>query len=229
MLNSRKHRILGMAPADIQFGVAHRLDKHLFPTETGEEGHSWSTQYWKIIREQEKAIATSRGALSKQSADKVKQVDPINAFKPGDWVLVESEGSIKTGRRKREGPFRVTSVTPTTIMYQSPKFPSRKLQVAIGRVSIYHVRPGSNPHADSLKDDSKYYVVEKILAHRIVGGKKSQLQGYKLKNTQVHVKWVGHEQPSWEPVSNRTIRRLDTFRQYALRFPELEHLVTKRN
>jgi len=229
VLNSRKNRVLGMAPADIQFGVAHRLDNHLFPTETEEDGHAWSTQYWKIINEQEKAIASTRGALSRQSADKVKQVDPIHAFKPGDWVLVESEGSIKTGRRKREGPFRVTSVTPTTIMYQSPKFPGRKLAVAIGRVSIYHVRPGSNPHADSLKDDSKYYVVEKILAHKIVGGKKSQLQGYKLKNTHVYVKWVGHEKPSWEPVSNRTIRRFDKFRQYALRFPELEHLVVKKN
>ena len=89
VLNSRKHRILGMAAADIQFGVAYRLDNHLFPTETGEEGHNWSTQYWKIIKEQEKAIATTRGALSKQSADKVKQVDPIHAFKPGDWVLME--------------------------------------------------------------------------------------------------------------------------------------------
>ena len=62
-------------------------------------------------------------------------------------------------------------------MYQSPKYPGRKLAVAIGRVSIYHVRPGS-----------KYYVVEKIIAHKIVGGKKSQLQGYKLKDTQVYVK-----------------------------------------
>jgi len=43
-----------------------------------------------------------------------------------------------------------------------------------------------------------------------VGGKKSQLQGYRLKNTHVYVKWVGHDIPSWEPVSNRLVRKLDT-------------------
>jgi hypothetical protein len=227
-LNARPHKSLGMAPADIQFGIAHRLDRHLFPTETGDDGHSWSTHYWNIIREQEKAIEGARGTLNGLQKEKAKQIDPINSFKPGDWVLVENDGFIKTGRKKREGPFRVTSVTPTAVMYQSPKYPGRQLAVAMGRVSRYHVRPGSNPHADSLKDDTRYYVVERILAHKIVGGRKSLSQGYKLNTTHVLVKWVGHEKPSWEPVANRTIRRLDVFKQYVAEHPELEHLVRKR-
>jgi hypothetical protein len=227
-LNARECRVLGLAPADIQFGMVHKLDKHLFPTETGEEGHSWSTHYWKIVREQEKAVEEARSALSQQQASKAKQIDPINPFKPGDWVMVENDGPVKTGRKKREGPFRITHVTPTAVMYQSPKYPARRLGVAIGRVTRYHVRPGSNPHAESLRDDSKYYVVEKITNHRIVGGKKSQSLGYKQNNTQVLVKWVGHDKPSWEPVTNKTIRRLDTFREYAKEHPELQHLVQKR-
>jgi hypothetical protein len=229
-INARRHRTLGMAPADIQFGQTHRLDRHLFPIETEENDHGWPSHYWRVVREQEKAIETTRAALASQQATNAKTIDPIHSFKPGDWILVENDRATitKTGRRKREGPFRIQMVTPTGVTYESPKFPGRRLTVAIGRVSRYSVRPGANPHQESLRDDPRYYVVEEILDHRKVGGRKAQSQPYTVANTQVKVKWVGHEETSWEPLSNRTIRRLDTFKHYAKSHPELQHLLKSR-
>jgi hypothetical protein len=219
-----------MAPADIQFGQIHRLDKHLFPIETEESDKSWPSHYWRVVREQDKAIETTRAALSTQQSTSAKTVDPLHSFKPGDWILVENDRATitKTGKRKREGPFRIQMVTPTGVTYESPKFPGRRLTVAIGRVSRYSVRPGANPHQESLRDDPRYYVVEEILEHRKVGGRNKQMQPYKVSNTQVKVKWVGHEETSWEPLTNRTIRRLDTFKHYAKKHPELQHLLRSR-
>jgi hypothetical protein len=229
-INARRHRTLGMAPADIQFGQIHRLDRHLFPIETDENDHSWPSHYWKVVREQDKAIETTRAALSTQQSTSAKTVDPLHSFKPGDWILVENDRATitKTGRRKREGPFRIQMVTPTGVTYESPKFPGRRLTVAVGRVSRYSVRPGANPHQESLRDDPRYYVVEEILDHRKVGGRNKQMQPHKVSNTQVKVKWVGHEETSWEPLTNRTIRRLDTFKHYAKKHPELQHLLKSR-
>jgi hypothetical protein len=224
-INARRHRTLGMAPADIQFGQIHRLDKHLFPIETEESDKGWPSHYWRVVREQDKAIETTRTALASQQATNARTVDPIHSFKPGDWILVENDRATitKTGRRKREGPFRIQMVTPTGITYESPKFPGRRLTVAVGRVSRYSVRPGANPHQESLRDDPRYYVVEEILDHKKVGGRNIQAKPHKISNTQVKVKWVGHEETSWEPLTNRTIRRLDTFKHYAKKHPELQH------
>ena len=78
-----------------------------------------------------------------------------------------------------------------------------------------------------LKEDKNYFVVENIVGHRIVGNKKERSQGPKLSTTQVRVKWEGYDELSWEPLTNRTIRRLDLFKEYVNKHPELEHLLPK--
>jgi hypothetical protein len=227
VLNSREHATLGLAPADLQFGIAHRLNRQLSAEEpratTGDK--TWSSNYWAIVKAQEKAITEARLRLAHKQAKRKESDVSMQPFQVGDWILVEVEGKRKTGAKKRDGPFRVVSVTPSTVTYESSRFPGRRLSVAVGRVSRFSVRPGSNPHRESLKEDKHYFVVEAIVGHRVVGSKKEKSKGPKINTAQVRVKWEGYDELSWEPLTNRTIRRLDLFREYVDKHPELEHLL----
>jgi len=165
--------------------------------------------------------------LQEKQMKKKPATTMMHPFKEGDWILVERDGKCKTGTKKREGPFQVTAVSQTTVTYASPKFEGRQLTVAVGRVSKFSIRPGSNPYRESLEEDSDRFVVDDIVGHRIVGSKKDKTKTPRLNNTQVRVKWEGYDELSWEPLTNRTIRRLEVFREYAQKHPELAHLIPK--
>jgi hypothetical protein len=48
-----------------------------------------------------------------------------------------------------------------------------------------------------------------------------------LKNTQVLIKWQIDDRPTWEPLSEPSIRHLVKLAQYIAQHPELSHLLPK--
>jgi hypothetical protein len=110
-INSRRHATLGMSPADIQFGIAHRLDRHLFPQELSNRtsGVSWAQQYWAIVLQQEEAVEEARGQLVAKHTRKARPVNPTRKFQEGDWILVEEEHAIKTGNFRKDPVFNITT------------------------------------------------------------------------------------------------------------------------
>ena len=157
-------------------------------------------------------------------AQTLKPAQP-NPFKVGEYVLVENDTSKprKTGEDKRDGPFKVHSVTDDTVTYESPQFPDRTFTAPIATVSRYTLRPGQNPNVIALRHNAKYYVPETILDHRPKKGIPT------VRRTELLIKWTGFESEAntWEPVSNKTIRNLKLFRSYVRNHPELKRLLPK--
>jgi hypothetical protein len=120
-LNSREHSTLGLAPADIQFGMHNRLDKNLFPMELSDqrEPNSWVTHYYDVIKKQDEMLGNSRVSLARAQQRHARTLKPPqpNPFNKGDWILVENDShqSLKTGDDKRDGPFKVLSTTDDSI------------------------------------------------------------------------------------------------------------------
>lgn len=141
-----------------------------------------------------------------------------SGIKAGGWVLIEEEGKIKTGQRKRDGPYHVLAVDGSIVTLESPKFPGRERKVHISRCTIYHARPNENPHEEALKGDPRYHVVKRVLGHRCAGRRPT------LNNTEMQIQWAIDGSETWEPLKGVTIRRLAAVQEYVAQHPELEHL-----
>ena len=94
------------------------------------------------------------------------------------------------------------------------------------------VRPGSDPRDAGIRKDARFFVVEKILNHRVISNSISKTVSKKkekptLSNTQVLVKWQVDDRPTWEPIQEPSIRRLQKLAQYIAKHPELSHLLPK--
>lgn len=235
-LNSREHPSLGLAPADLMFGEFNRLKARLFSEETRPNPsipYDWPSHYWEVLDRQEILLEQARDQLLRtQGLKPVKKASP-NPFKIGDWILVEVDGSVKTGLDQREGPYQVSHVTDGNVSYESTRFAGRTFTAPIGVCTRYSVRPGSDPRDAGVRKDARFFVVEKILAHRIVQtiASKSSIPKKKekptLKNTQVLIKWQIDDRPTWEPLSEPSIRHLVKLAQYIAQHPELSHLLPK--
>ena len=136
----------------------------------------------------------------------------------GDWVWVEAEQAVKTGRIRRYGPFRIVHVKNSIVTYESPIYPGRERSIHVSRCHRYIVRDGTQPHEEALKYDDTYFVVEAILNHRIKGKRAS------VNSIEVEVKWSGYDETTWEPLKGTTIRRLTLVHEYIANKPELQHL-----
>ena len=219
-----------MSPADLQFGVSHRLDRNLFAEEVQKSNSTgWPAHYQAIVEAQEEFFDEAKVSIARTQASTseraVSRVDP-NPFKVDQWILVEKDASVKTGERKRDGPFQVSSTTDATVTYKSPTYPGRTFTVPLARVSKFTLRPGQNPLGVTLRDHSRYFAVESVRDHRpkLPEGKQN-----KINNTEILIKWIGfdEDQNTWEPLSKKDIRGLDQFAQYAQDHPSLVKLVPK--
>jgi hypothetical protein len=236
VINAKEHPTLGLAPADLMFGEFNRLDRPLFsniPNPLLE--YDWPSHYAQVIDRQEELLQQARVQLATTQGSKLlqKKVTP-NPYKVDDWILVEVDGSVKTGLDQREGPFRVVDTTDATVSYESSRFPGRFFTAPIGVCSRYTVRPGSDPKTAGLRKDARFYVVERILNHRVVtttsnkAGETHRRSKPTLKNTQMLVKWLVDDRPTWEPMSERSIRHNSQVHDYIRDHPELSHLLPKQ-
>ena len=234
-LNSREHPTLGLAPADLMFGEFNRLKVHLFSKDNRPNPSlpfDWPSHYWEVLDRQEILLDSAREQLVRTQGLKPSNKVSVNPFKVGDWVLIEVDGSVKTGLDQREGPFRVVNVTDGNVSYESTKFAGRIFTAPIGVCTKYSVRPGSDPRDAGIRKDARFFVVEKILNHRIIPNAISKSSPKKkekptLSNTQVLVKWQVDDRPTWEPIQEPSIRRLQKLAQYIAEHPELSHLLPK--
>jgi hypothetical protein len=233
-LNSREHSTLGLAPADIQFGMHNRLDKNLFPMELSDqrEPDSWVTHYYDVIKKQDEMLGNSRVSLARAQQRHARTLKPPqpNPFNKGDWILVENDShqSLKTGDDKRDGPFKVLSTTDDSISYESPTFPGRIFTAPLAKITKYTTRPGQNPYGVTLRNNAQYFIIERILGHRVVPAKKDKPEPPRVNNTQFHVKWLNYPDPEWQSISDKrgSIRETSQFKRYILdHHPDLEHLL----
>jgi hypothetical protein len=207
VMNSRRHSTLGLSPADIMYGMAHRLDYKLFHNlERQSEPSNLHTFYETIVNNQHDFWAEATEGIVNQQKKKGSDLKKTHQdIQTGNWVLLDVDGKVKRGAVKRNGPYEVIAIDGNLVKLKSSRFPGRSKQVHISRVHHFRERKGVNPLSASLRK-TDLYVVEEILAHKA---------GKSLATSKVLVRWEGFDEPTWEPLSNKSIRALVAFRKYA--------------
>ena len=87
---------------------------------------------------------------------------------------------------------------------------------------LRYAREGENPLQEAVKDIDMF-LIEKILEHRIekVSRRKKQILP---EDIQVKVMWIGST-PSWECLSNISVRKSEAFVRYASDIEELRRFI----
>ena len=211
--NAEVIKHLDVSPAQIIFGGAIDLNRGIIsPNVMAKHDHGELSDYVaKLIIVQratikfaaqmqterdEKVILTKTSAL--QSA--------ITEFKAGSYVLLEypSDGFLMTPRPPNKlmtnlkGPLQVISNVGPTYMLRD-LVTTKTVFTHVSRLREFHYdRERVDPLTIAVKDSGQF-LVERILDHKGYTGKGMHKIISKL---QFLVKWVGYEQPDWQPWSN---------------------------
>ena len=128
------------------------------------------------------------------------------SYKVGDWVWVAASNLMSPEERARPkkklkavwtGPFKILEVPgPTTVKLELPSTYRANPAFHVDVIKPFHGDPEealrkTPPQSIVDKEGNVRFVVESIKRHR---GKKN--------NRQFLVKWVGYEEPTWEPEAN---------------------------
>ena len=220
----------GVAPADILFGGALKLDRGLFQTnKTGKYDKPATGQYISELVKAQKATIdfAAKRQLEKDSAfttNRTAAISEVTQFAVGSYVLMDypDGGFLKHAgpphklMTKHKGPLQVLSNTGAEY---------ELLDLSLGRTITAHVsrlRPFSydsertDPVAVAAKDRGQW-VVEKIVSHRgYTGEGKSNRIGHLFLET----KWLGSDETTWESWSNQ-LRNNSVAHAYMRKFPHL--------
>jgi len=211
--NAETIKHLGVSPAQIIFGAAIDLNRGIItPNFMSSHEHGDLSEYVnRLICVQAATIKFAAGMqterdqkviLTKTAALK----SAITEFKVGSYVLLEypSDGFLMTPRPPNKlmtnlrGPLQVTSnVGPTYTLRDLVT--TKTVFTHVSRLREFHYdKERVDPLAIAVKDSGQY-LVERILDHKGYTGKGNQRQISKLTFL---VKWVGYEEPDWQPWKN---------------------------
>ena len=169
---------IGVAPAEIIFGAAIRLDRGILVPNTERLKHleashgSMSSYVSKLIATQQRAIEYARGMQSaKDTKHMIGAEQPITDFPVGSLVTLSypanQDGVCKPPTKlltKRQGPFKILSRNGTT--YTIENVATKKASsVNISRLEIFQHDPARvDPIAVAAKDNREF-IVEAVLEH----------------------------------------------------------------
>jgi len=204
---------LNVSPSQIIFGGAIDLNRGIIsPNVMAKHDHGELSEYVNRLiivqaatikyaaqmqtERDEKVILTKTSALK----------SAITEFKAGSYVLLEypSDGFLMTPRPPNKlmtnlkGPLQVISnVGPTYTLRDLVT--TKTVFTHVSRLREFHYdRERVDPLTIAVKDSGQF-LVERILDHKGYTGKGLHRMISKL---QFLVKWVGYEQPDWQPWSN---------------------------
>jgi len=205
---------IGVAPAQILFGGAVKLDRGLFqPNKMGEVEKADVAQYTSELIRAQKAIIDSASKRQMEKDTAFVSAGPAaewTQFAVGSYVLCDypDGGFLKHAgpphklMTKHKGPFQVLSKSGTNYELLDPAT-GRSSNVYIGRLRPFRYdKDRTDPVAIAAKDGG-HFVVESILGHRGFTGKGTQ---NRIGQLFLQVKWVGFDQPqdlTWEPWSTK--------------------------
>jgi hypothetical protein len=215
IMNSCKHRSIGVAPCQIVFGNTIDLNRgFLFPTKDldtpQEKEQVIGTLIDKMMSAQARIIQIARDNL--QIRDEIHlntKKDPFGMFPDGSFVLVEYNNPFRKGPSSKlkpylKGPVRVVSSVGDKYTIQD--LVTMKLEtVHLSRLKEFE-GPLTEERATELAiRDTDQFLIEKVLKHfGSPKGKKSQLF--------FEVKWLGYEKTTREPWAN--LKKNDKLHEY---------------
>lgn len=214
--NATKIATIGCSPAQLVFGRSIDLHPAIFCDRVLNSKDDVPMQDWvrKQVELQQDVIARAQ-ALQQQLHDKhvSSKPQPITEYAIGDLVLLgwpvtrfNPHGRPTKWDTLYRGPYKVLGHTNQS--YRLLNLATGK-EVAPKNVHLlkpfyYDVRR-TDPVEVAMKDLPEGYLVEEILAH------KGDLKKRKS-DIQVLVKWLGYEEPDWQPWKN--VRENSLFHEY---------------
>jgi transposase InsO family protein len=202
IMNSSYHEVTGIAPAELLFGNAIKLDRGLFLTPAERNASvltkPLSESASELLRIQDELINYAKESLQLTDSQRLGYYDPERTeFASGDHVLVKYRTGAPPTRlhTKWKGPLRVISnhFSHYTL-----------LDLVTNKEKVYHITdlkdfffdPSIHDPLDIARKDYLEFFVEKVLAHKGDPRRKKSLE--------FHIKWLGYESSynSWEPWHN---------------------------
>jgi hypothetical protein len=225
--NSTRVESIGMAPADLVFGTSSRLEAGvLYPHSSS---HKAGPMHEYIRRQHDVQLQALDAAYRHQ--DKVDNEHLADTpatqeteFDINSFVLVQYENNDHRPptkvHPKLRGPYQVISVSRRDnrgTIYTCQNLANNKLE-------DFHVKLLQQFHYDSryvdpaieALVDSSSFIVEDILDHVFEGKRQIKTEMKFL------VKWLGHDQPTWEPYAN--VAKLKQLHEY-LRKNKMERYI----
>lgn len=214
ILNTRIIDATGHTPAEMRFGLTNALEIGIFaetpPAEIPENDFLAAIHRFQEI------------IMQKNAAKAVEPEDSeYTLFEAGELILVDRPKRVKSqiAEPLRDGPFQVLQQKGGRVWYDNHIL-HRASEIHVSKCRKYH--PKRDPFLDlqEARSSNDSYEVEQILRHFYKPQSKAK------KNLHFEVKWLGFEETSIEPVSNKSVTRTQPFIEYANKHPELQGLVT---
>ena len=219
IMNSMNHVSIGVSPAEVLFGNSVTLDRGILSAGITPHNSTTLSEYAsKMLQAQATILRIAQLNQEETDAFHLGRA-PKGIFLINSYVLVayETEGNrppTKLHSRWR-GPLKVVGHVGQT--YTCLNLVTNKLE----DFNINFLRPFKydeeriDPYDVALRDN-QYFEVERIEAHR---GDPN-----KLSNLQFRVKWIGFEEPTWEPWKN--VYKVGALHEY-LRTHNMKRLIPK--
>ena len=223
IMNSMNHVSIGVSPAEVLFGNSVTLDRGILSAGIIPHNSTTLSEYTsKMLQAQATILRIAQ--LNQQETDAFHlgraPKGILTEFPVNSYVLVayETEGNrppTKLHSRWR-GPLKVVGHVGQT--YTCLNLVTNKLE----DFNINFLRPFKydeeriDPYDVALRDN-QYFEVERIDAHRG--------DANKVSNLQFRVKWIGFEEPTWEPWRN--VYKVGALHEY-LRTHNMKRLIPKQ-
>jgi len=232
--NAETIKHLEVSPAQIIFGAAIDLNRGIItPNVMLKHDHSDLSDYVnRLICVQAATIKFAAGMQTERDQKVILTKtatlkSAITEFKAGSYVLLEypSDGFLMTPRPPNKlmtslrGPLQVTSNVGPTYMLRD-LVTTKTVFTHVSRLREFHYdEERVDPLTIAVKDSGQF-LVERILGHKGYTGKG------KISKLLFLVKWVGYEEPDWQPWQNLHMNFLA--HEYMKDFPYLARNIPKR-
>ena len=210
VLNTTVHSSTGVAPAQIIFGSAINLDRHvLHKNPPASEPVEYSEYVTKLLNVQAEVVARALTiqeiVTQKHVAKQLHELRPVAGFNQNDYVLWEypESGLRKDSRPDRltphyRGPYRVIESVDSKVSIQN-LITEEQHEVIVSQLKPFRFDPNIVNPVQVAHHAQQEFLPERIL--QIDGDRSARSRRYLRTGLTVKVRWTGYSEQwdTWEP------------------------------
>ena len=200
ILNSEEKTSTGLSPAEILFGNAVDLGRHILhapASQTENSSEPLSTYMEKLLKQQSTLIEVAQATQLKHDSHHLSTFDPaFTEFPINSYVLLEPpEGRRPKLQTRKKGPFQVVNFIGPKYVLQD-LLSGKNFETHISNLSPFNYDESRTDPVDVAMQDTQEFLIEDILSHRGDRTRRSTMEFL--------VKWEGFKESynSWEPYAN---------------------------
>jgi hypothetical protein len=197
ILNSEEKQSTGLSPAEILFGNAVSLGRHIIhaPVPQSDSSSEPLSEYMeKLLQRQSILIEVAQATQLKHDSHHMSNFDPaFTEFPINSYVVLDPpEGRRPKLQTRKKGPYQVINIVGSKYVLQD-LLSGKNFETHISNLAPFNFDPSRTDPVKEAMNDSQEFLIEAILGHR--GDKRRR------KTMEFLVKWDGFKDSynSWEP------------------------------